>query len=771
MFLDRFGITTRMTIGFGVTVALSVGLAVFAVLQTGMLGKQISAMNDSSGHLVRLLEEQRDMLALRALEVTYRRFPGAEQRRRVEAATAGLSESLGDSVSAASAAERRAAFQRIGEEMQAHITTLRRYAAVDTTADDRARSPVVGDAMIRATQALVDAARASGDMGLLVAATHAETAVAMVRLANLRFIEQPEPPRRDAFDKAAAAARAAAAGLGSAGDAAVRTRAADVASGLTAYQAIFEHMAATTLDAIALSDGQLQPQLDSMSIGLASLQTDIQRQFDAAAAGGAMRAARAQKIMEVLGAIALLVGGASALLIGRGIVRPLHGMTGMMRRLAGGETALDIPGRDGRDEIGDMARAVEVFRQQALANAAMTVREEQERALKDRHQAAMDAHIQDFGQSLSGVMGGFTDAAGRMRQAAAEVSEGSRRTRGSMTTSNQEAAASARDLATVAGSVEQMSASIREISQQVVQVSRAVAVAVERADQTNAKVGGLAEAADRIGDVIRLITDIAGKTNLLALNATIEAARAGEAGRGFAVVAGEVKALAEQTARATEQIGGQVVAIRQATGEALGAVREVGGAIGEVNAVATAIAAAIEQQAAATGHITTSVQTVSASTQAAAAAMGEVLEIAGATDTASAAALAAAEAVGTTANALLKEIMDFLAALSGGSEADRRMYERIPVQNATARLRIGDGPEETVAIRDISRGGMAVRHRGAATGTDTEVTLPRGGRIHARISRAENSLTGLFFRQDPASLRIIDGELSGMGVSALAAAE
>ena len=154
-----------------------------------------------------------------------------------------------------------------------------------------------------------------------------------------------------------------------------------------------------------------------------------------------------------------------------------------------------------------------------------------------------------------------------------------------------------------------MSASINEISQQVSRATQAVAEAVGCAATTDAKVGSMAAAADRVGDVARLITDIAGRTNLLALNATIEAARAGEAGKGFAVVANEVKALATQTAKATEEISTQIAAIRAATGEAVTAVRAVGAAIGEVSEVATAIAAAVEEQAAATRDIAASVQT------------------------------------------------------------------------------------------------------------------------------------------------------------------
>jgi methyl-accepting chemotaxis protein len=169
-----------------------------------------------------------------------------------------------------------------------------------------------------------------------------------------------------------------------------------------------------------------------------------------------------------------------------------------------------------------------------------------------------------------------------MHAAADEMTRAARRTRDSTDGAVEGANASARDLNSVAVATEQMAASISEISRQVAHVTTAVGKAVDRARETDKTVAGLSDTADKIGDVVRLITDIAGQTNLLALNATIEAARAGEAGKGFAVVVSEVKTLASQTARATDQIGAQIAAIRSSTTEAVDAVRDVGVAIGQV---------------------------------------------------------------------------------------------------------------------------------------------------------------------------------------------
>ena len=211
-----------------------------------------------------------------------------------------------------------------------------------------------------------------------------------------------------------------------------------------------------------------------------------------------------------------------------------------------------------------------------------------------------------------------------MRATADELSAAISRVHASATQTADGAETSSQNLASVASAAEQMSASVTEISQQVALVTASVREVVERSASTDAKVGNLSRAADRIGDVVQLISSLAGQTNLLALNATIEAARAGDAGKGFAVVASEVKALAAQTARATQDISQQVEAIRGATGEAVAAVRAVGVSIAKVDEVATVIAAAVEQQAATTRNIASSVQTVTHATGEASQAMREV---------------------------------------------------------------------------------------------------------------------------------------------------
>jgi methyl-accepting chemotaxis protein len=213
----------------------------------------------------------------------------------------------------------------------------------------------------------------------------------------------------------------------------------------------------------------------------------------------------------------------------------------------------------------------------------------------------------------------------------------------------------------VATATEELSSSIAEITRQVTQSARIAGQAVEESSRTTSTVRGLAEGAAKIGDVVKLINDIAGQTNLLALNATIEAARAGEAGKGFAVVAAEVKNLATQTAKATEEIAAQVGMIQQATGNSVAAIEGIGGTIGQINEIATTIASAVEEQGAATQEISRNVQQASAGTQEVSSNIGGVSQAAAETGAAASQVLSAADELSRQAETLRKEVGTFLA--------------------------------------------------------------------------------------------------------------
>jgi len=756
--LNRLKVLGSIYLGFGLLVALALGVAGFGVFQFSAVGQQNRTAEAVAGNERRVLEATHALETVRRAETHYRLdADDASLKERGEAA-ARVSSLMTESAAATLSEERRRIYNGLQAALKAHDDSFARLVALTNTINDaNTKLDAGGAALATATTHLMAAARASQDPATLEAAAEVERSLLAVRVANWRFQALYDPKGPAAFKKAVAKAQAAIASVGESTNADIKALAAPVGAGLDDYAASFAIVSDATLASIDLDNQQMAPQIVAMQQELGKAEVSLTAAFDASGTASRQLIDRASLLQQVLAGIVLVLGTGLAIIIGRSIARPIAAMTAAMTRLAGGDKTIEIPARGRGDEIGDMARAVEVFLQQAIENARLAAEREREQAAKERRQVAMDNHTKDFGSSVSGVMASFMASAATMRQAASDVGESVRQTRASTSSTVEGATASARDLNSVAAAAEQMAASIKEISKQVTHVSTSVQVAVDRAAETDAKVAGLSETADRIGDVVRLINDVAGQTNLLALNATIEAARAGEAGRGFAVVAGEVKALAAQTARATEQIGTQIVAIRGATADAVTAVREVGVAIGEVVRVATAIAAAVEQQAAATQEISNSVQMVTVTTSAASEEMRAVLVIAEKTDETSGAALAAAEEVGRTADTLRSEVADFLAAMSGGDDADRRRYERVDANGATATLKAAHRAAVQVTIRNISRGGMAVQHDSQdQIGTDLDIVLPGDGAIKGRIARGANGILAIAFRQDEASLRAID---------------
>ena len=320
----------------------------------------------------------------------------------------------------------------------------------------------------------------------------------------------------------------------------------------------------------------------------------------------------------------LAIAGIVAFWLGRGLVSPLRQTCAAMDELAKGNLAVDVPFVDRTNEIGRIARSLQVFKDHLVETTRLRSQQEEmkTRSAEDRR-AVMARIADDFERSIGGVIRGTTTAADELQDQASSMSTIAVGTTDQSAKVAAAAEQTASNVQTVAASAEELSTSIQEIARQVTQSSSIAQSAVGQASRTEAMVGRLVEASQKIGEVMALIQTIAGQTNLLALNATIEAARAGEAGKGFAVVATEVKALSSQTAKATEDITSQIQAIRDATGSTVDAIREIGTTIGQMNEITGSIATAVEQQGAATNEIARSVQ------QAAQGAQGVMQNIAG----------------------------------------------------------------------------------------------------------------------------------------------
>jgi methyl-accepting chemotaxis protein len=387
----------------------------------------------------------------------------------------------------------------------------------------------------------------------------------------------------------------------------------------------------------------------------------IYKEADAAEA-----ATRDSVKMWLLTAFALsivLVCGLS-LLIGRSISKALASMVSAMIRLAGGDFKITIPGLGRRDEIGEMAGAVEVFKNNMIETGRLRAEqtEAEQRQLQQR-KTEMSKLADDFEGAVGEIVEMVSSAATELEASASTLTATAERSQEHAIVVAAASEEASTNVQSVASATEELTSSVNEISRQVQQSSRVASDAVEQAQKTNNRVGELSKAAARIGDVVELINTIAGQTNLLALNATIEAARAGEAGRGFAVVASEVKALAEQTAKATDEIGQQITGIQSATQDSVGAIREIGDTIGRMSEISSTIAAAVEEQGAATQEISRNIQLAAQGTLQVSSNIADVQRGASETGSASSQVLSAAQSLSVESNRLKLEVSKFLSSV------------------------------------------------------------------------------------------------------------
>jgi methyl-accepting chemotaxis protein len=368
-------------------------------------------------------------------------------------------------------------------------------------------------------------------------------------------------------------------------------------------------------------------------------------------------------LLTALGVFAVLLAAAGIYTIRRSVAQPLARIARLTERVAAGELQQAVPYVQRRDEVGALARSIEIFQDTMRRNDTLgrTVREDSEG--RARRQEMMAAEIARFGSEIEATLAELAAISDQMRSASgalATAADNAAHRTTSAAEASDDASANVRDIASAA---EQLAVSVNEIERQIAQSHTIAAKAVDEAESTNAAVRALNEAAGRIGDVVSLITDIAEQTNLLALNATIEAARAGEAGRGFAIVASEVKALAGQTAKATEDIAAQVGGMQKATTRSIAALGDIERTIRDISAISNTIAAAVTEQGAATQEIARSVEVAARRTTDTAGEVGRVGEATDATRANAAAVKSVAENLGTVAARVRAQVDQFFETL------------------------------------------------------------------------------------------------------------
>ncbi len=399
---------------------------------------------------------------------------------------------------------------------------------------------------------------------------------------------------------------------------------------------------------------------------LASLLTVAEGALDAAKDHAeAQHAAALRDLIVELSLLIAALGFAAGCMtaVRRRVLNPLQAIKAAMLKVANGDLTADAPFSHRTDEIGALAGALATFKQNAVEKTRIEDEQRERHGQATQRQKTVEASIVAFEAQIGDALKALLDAATQMRSTSDEMSAISQKTNGQVTSAAKASEEASFNVQTVAASSEELSASISDISRQVAHAAGIAGRAVDETKQTDGTVQGLAESAERIGEVVKLINDIAGQTNLLALNATIEAARAGEAGKGFAVVASEVKSLANQTAKATEEISAQIAAVQKVARDAMDAIKGIGNTIGEVSAVATSIASAVEEQGAATQEITRNTQEAARRTKDASANITGVTAGANATGSAAQNVKSAAETLGLRTDQLRRQVDDFLATI------------------------------------------------------------------------------------------------------------
>jgi methyl-accepting chemotaxis protein len=618
-FITDLKIRTKVLTGFFLVLALLI-----AVGATGFLGLRTTSDSfDQYGRIsataVDVVGLQRDVANLRRNVIAYVDAGDAQVAGRVRDAGVLLKKQIPEIAGTILDAGRKAKLMTVEAPVASYVANFEQVAKLRTERETLLTGKLnpAGEKAQTALANFTKSAMAEQDFEEIAFIGPMEAALFAARINALLFLDSPTAEQAErtktlfkTFDGAAAEA-----------DKRVhsgprKTLLAEAVTVKNDYHNAFSEIVLRIMDMERLVNGTMAEQATEIARNLTELSTAQVKRMDELETTTQERIDSDVTLTGALSVGALVLGLLLALLIGRGISRPVVSMTAAMTKLAAGDLTVEIPAQGRRDEIGEMAGTVQVFKESMAETERL--RAEQE-AMKKQAEidkvAAMNKLADEFEASIRGVVNGVASAATELQATAQAMSATAEETNAQATTVAAASEQASNNVQTVATAGEELSSSISEIGRQVGEAGTITRRAVAQAERTSAQIITLSEAGQKIGDVVQLINDIAAQTNLLALNATIEAARAGDAGKGFAVVASEVKNLATQTAKATEEITAKIAEMQSATRDSSVAIQSIAETIGQIDEISTAIAAAIEEQGAATQEIANNVQQAARGTQ------------------------------------------------------------------------------------------------------------------------------------------------------------
>jgi methyl-accepting chemotaxis protein len=651
----------RLYGGFGMLLVFCAALAGFAVWQLEEINSSVGTMTIQANNAIRSVEISVELQAIRRAILRYNFDHDEKSFAEAEKRLSDVTGLLETSVKNATSEERRKTYGEILKDVVE--LKSKRIALGDTIKQMVAGRDLLfteGDKMAADVQKFTETARGTASSQ---GATALEADILLVRVANWRLLATREQKGVATFKTNVGKAQQQIETLEKADlPADLAFMLGSVKTRLAAYATAFDKASTNLLLGDELYYKAVTPLTVSAIEKIDRNVASIEQSFQLTTTNTKDRITSTVTMQEMVAGAAVILGLLIAFLIARGIIGPLSGLTSGMKELAGGNFGVVLPGLDRKDEVGDMAQAVETFKVKAEEKA----RDEAEAKVKQdllaakQRKADMVKLADDFESAVGEIVETVSSASTELEASASTLTATAVRSQEltiMVAAASEEAST---NVQSVASATEEMSSSVNEISRQVQDSARIAAEAVDQARKTNDRVSELSKAAARIGDVVELINTIAGQTNLLALNATIEAARAGEAGRGFAVVASEVKALAEQTAKATGEIGQQISGIQAATQESVNAIKEISGTIEKLSEISSTIAAAVEEQGAATQEISRNVQQAAQGTQQVSSNITDVQRGASETGSASSQVLSAAQSLSSDSNRLKLEVGKFL---------------------------------------------------------------------------------------------------------------